>query len=73
MCLFDQEGPSANAVKDAQRTKTHAGTDRTLSIVWSAQGLGETTDRAVAWYRDLLVEAGATVEEVTLVTASGAT
>ena len=73
VCLFDQEGPSANAVKDAQRTKTHAVTERTLSIVWSAQGLGEATDRAVAWYRDLLVEAGATVEEVTLVTASGAT
>src|SRR5262245_60294678 len=31
VCLFDQEGPCGNAVKDAQRTKTAAETTRTLS------------------------------------------
>src|SRR6185503_4009822 len=39
LCLFDAEGPCANAVKDAQRTKTHGGTRRTLSIVWGTNAL----------------------------------
>src|SRR5437867_13119421 len=30
LCLFDAEGPCANADKDAQRTKTTEGTTRTL-------------------------------------------
>jgi DNA/RNA-binding domain of Phe-tRNA-synthetase-like protein len=34
LCFFDAEGPCANAVKDAQRTKTTGNTRRTLSIVW---------------------------------------
>jgi len=34
LCLCDAEGPCTNAVKDTQRTKTHGGTRRTLSIVW---------------------------------------
>src|SRR5436190_299382 len=29
LCLCDADGPCANAVKDAQRTKTHPGTMRT--------------------------------------------
>ena len=33
LCLFDADGPCANAVKDAQRTKTDAATRRTLSLV----------------------------------------
>ena len=47
-------GPCANAVKDAQRTKTHEGTTRTLSIVWGTQSQRERTERAYAWYRDLM-------------------
>src|SRR5262249_51537576 len=31
LCLFDAEGPCANAVKDAQRTKTRTETRQTLS------------------------------------------
>jgi len=34
LCLFDADGACANAVRDAQRTKTDALTRRTLSIVW---------------------------------------
>lgn len=62
--LADADGPCANAVKDAQRTKTHAGTVRTLSVVWGARALGDRTARAVAWYRELLGRLGATTEDV---------
>lgn len=64
LCLFDAEGPCANAVKDSQRTKTHAGTTRTLSVVWGAKALGDRTARATAWYRELLEELGAKTEAV---------
>lgn len=59
LCLFDAEGACANAVKDSQRTKTHAGTTSTLSILWGARGLEPELDRACAWYRDLLSRLGA--------------
>ena len=64
LCLCDAGGPCANAVKDAQRTKTHQGTTRTLSIVWGTQSLSERTAQAYAWYRDLLDRAGAVTEAV---------
>jgi DNA/RNA-binding domain of Phe-tRNA-synthetase-like protein len=60
LCLFDAEGPCANAVKDCQRTKTHAGTVRTLSVVWGSLALGDLTERVTNWYRELLERAGAT-------------
>lgn len=59
LCLFDADGPCANAVKDAQRTKTHGSTRRTLSLVWGCVGWEERLERAVGWYRDLLERAGA--------------
>lgn len=65
-CLFDADGPCANAVKDAQRTKTSADTRATLSLVWGARALGDRTARTVAWYRALLAEAGASTEDVML-------
>lgn len=58
-CLFDAEGPCANAVKDAQRTKTSATTRATLSVVWGASALQSQVDATVAWYRELLGRAGA--------------
>jgi DNA/RNA-binding domain of Phe-tRNA-synthetase-like protein len=64
LCLFDAEGPCANAVKDAQRTKTNADTRRTLTVLWGTKVLGDRTARAFAWYRELLVLLGATVEPV---------
>jgi DNA/RNA-binding domain of Phe-tRNA-synthetase-like protein len=64
LCLFDAEAPCANAVKDAQRTKTNADTRRTLTILWGARPLGDRTARAFAWYRELLERLGATVERV---------
>lgn len=62
--LADADGPCANAVKDAQRTKTHAGTSRTLSVVWGARALGDRAARTAAWYRELLGRLGATTEDV---------
>ena len=54
VCLFDAAGPTGTPVKDAQRTKTHAGTRRTLSIVWGTVALPGRTAIATRWYRELL-------------------
>lgn len=59
LCLHDELGPCANAVKDAQRTKTGPLTTRTLTLIWSSRELSERSDRAVAWYRESLLELGA--------------
>jgi DNA/RNA-binding domain of Phe-tRNA-synthetase-like protein len=64
LCLGDAQGPCANAVKDAQRTKTHAGTTRTLSILWGPRSQGTRSEQALAWYRELLARVGATTEVV---------
>jgi len=58
LCLHDADGPCANAVKDAQRTKTGPETRRTLSVVWACTGLEDRLDAAVAWYRELLERTG---------------
>jgi DNA/RNA-binding domain of Phe-tRNA-synthetase-like protein len=63
-CLCDASGPCANAVKDAARTKTGPRTLRTLSIVWGVARLRERTERAIAWYRELLERAGARTERI---------
>jgi DNA/RNA-binding domain of Phe-tRNA-synthetase-like protein len=64
VCLCDAVGPCANAVKDAQRTKTHAGTTKTLSIIWSSVRLARRGERAAAWYREILDRAGATTGDL---------
>jgi DNA/RNA-binding domain of Phe-tRNA-synthetase-like protein len=58
-CVFDAAGPCANAVKDAQRTKTGLDTARTLSVVWGCAPHETRATDAVAWYRQLLHRAGA--------------
>jgi DNA/RNA-binding domain of Phe-tRNA-synthetase-like protein len=64
VCLFDAGGPCANAVKDAQRTKTSAETRRTLAVVWGTRALPGRAREAAGWYRRLLADAGAATEEV---------
>ena len=59
LTLHDAEGPCGGPVKDSQRTKTHDGTTRTLSIIWGTDALPGHTDAALTWYRDLLHRAGA--------------
>ena len=59
VCLFDAEGPCANAVKDAQRTKTDGSTVRTLSIIWGSAGWEHHLDSVNEWYQSLLASIGA--------------
>ncbi len=63
LCLFDSEGPCANAVKDAQRTKTGPGTVQTLTLIWGTTALPGRAGEAEVWYRMLLHQAGATTTE----------
>jgi len=58
-CVFDAEGPCANAVRDSHRTKTRGETTRTLSVVWAPADLATRRDAAVDWYRQLLERLGA--------------
>jgi DNA/RNA-binding domain of Phe-tRNA-synthetase-like protein len=60
LCLFDADGPCANAVKDAQRTKTTPQTTKTLSVLWGSTALPGRTEAAARWYRGLLEALGAT-------------
>jgi DNA/RNA-binding domain of Phe-tRNA-synthetase-like protein len=64
LCLLDQAGPCANAVKDSQRTKTGATTRDTLTLIWGASRLGDHAQRAAAWYRQLLERSGARYVEL---------
>src|SRR5205823_13236865 len=64
LCLFDAEGPCANAVKDAQRTKTNHSTRETLSLIWGTQSLAGLAGATDVWYRELLEQHGATTEPV---------
>ena len=66
LSLFDSEGPCANAVKDAQRTKTNAETTGTLSVVWGCAGYEDRLAAAVSWYRELLGRAGLRTETASL-------
>jgi uncharacterized protein YdeI (YjbR/CyaY-like superfamily)/DNA/RNA-binding domain of Phe-tRNA-synthetase-like protein len=64
LCLFDADGPCANAVRDAQRTKTRLDTTSTLSVVWGTVGQEERLREATSWYRALLERVGAETERV---------
>ncbi len=66
LCLADAEGPCANAVKDAQRTKTTEQTTRTLSLVWGTTELPGRAAQTEAWYRRLLEQCGASTEIATI-------
>lgn len=59
LCLWDAEGPCANAVKDAQRTKTHPDTRRTLTVIWGTNAAPGRAAAAERWYREILERLGA--------------
>ena len=59
LALFDALGPCGGPVKDSQRTKTHAGTIETISVVWGTAELGGRTASTAAWYGDLMGALGA--------------
>ncbi|MBL8750022.1 MAG: hypothetical protein JNK78_12735 [Planctomycetes bacterium] len=65
LCLFDANGPCANAVKDAQRTKTVAGTRNVIAVVWGSDAPdSQHAARTAAWLSSLFVRLGAAVERV---------
>jgi DNA/RNA-binding domain of Phe-tRNA-synthetase-like protein len=64
LCVFDAQGPCANAVRDSQRTKTHDDTRTTLSVVWGCSGFEQRLADAEHWYRQLLELSGATTTSV---------
>lgn len=70
LCLHDADGPCANAVKDAQRTKTRAETRRALVVVWGTRALPGRTAATVAWYRALLARLGASTTDVRITAAA---
>lgn len=59
LCLFDTEGPCANAVKDAQRTKTSPSTTRTLSVVWGTTALHGRARAVADWLAEVHQRLGA--------------
>jgi DNA/RNA-binding domain of Phe-tRNA-synthetase-like protein len=65
LCLVDAQGPCANAIKDAQRTKTSDSTRSSLSILWSSRALAAQTTAALELYRSLLRDV-AEIEPVAL-------
>ena len=64
LCLYDAAGPCANAVRDAQRTKTTADTRSTLSVIWGCAGFELRLKETEHWYRALLASVGATTKQV---------
>jgi len=58
LCLFDDCGPCANAVKDSQRTKTHDETTKTLTIVWGTKSLPDRAEQTMSWYREITKRLG---------------
>jgi DNA/RNA-binding domain of Phe-tRNA-synthetase-like protein len=61
LCLHDAEGPCAGPVKDSQRTKTHPGTRRTLSLLWGTREVPGRTAQTLEWYSQILRRLGAEV------------
>jgi DNA/RNA-binding domain of Phe-tRNA-synthetase-like protein len=61
ICLHDAQGPCGGPVKDSQRTKTHPGTEHTLSVVWGTTSLPGRTEAAAHWYAELMTQLGGVV------------
>ncbi len=64
LCLHDADGPCANPVKDAQRTKTGSTTSNTLTILWGLEGYRSALEEAYTWYQSLLEDHGARTERI---------
>jgi DNA/RNA-binding domain of Phe-tRNA-synthetase-like protein len=54
LCLFDDVGPCANAVKDSQRTKTSDHTARSLVVIWGTNQLPGHSARTHEWFVELI-------------------
>jgi DNA/RNA-binding domain of Phe-tRNA-synthetase-like protein len=58
LSVIDAEGPCANAVKDAQRTKTTPETTRTLTVLWGYAADEKRVQIATKWLEELYTTAG---------------
>lgn len=70
LCLCDGEGPCANAVKDAQRTKVGPDTRHALMVLWGELSVELQARRAAAWAGELLASAGVQIAPVVAHTAA---
>jgi DNA/RNA-binding domain of Phe-tRNA-synthetase-like protein len=61
--LLDADGPCANAVKDAQRSKTDDATRRVLVLVWSTRALPGRGAAVAGFARGLLAGLGAAIAD----------
>lgn len=68
LCYFDADGPCANAVKDAQRTKTNDTTQSVTIIIWGTKALPQRADAVADWILEQLdgydIEACARVKRI---------
>jgi DNA/RNA-binding domain of Phe-tRNA-synthetase-like protein len=64
LSLHDADGPCANAVKDAQRSKTDDATRRTLTLVWGTRALAERAATVAALARELGRGLGAEIADL---------
>ena len=62
VCFYDRAGACANAVRDAQRTKTTDDTRATLTVVWGVAGYEQRVAAVVQWYRELVARLGGSTE-----------
>ncbi len=68
LCLFDDEGPCANAVKDSQRTKTSDATTSSLVVVWGTNRLPNHSSATESWFRELIEQKNlGEIESVTMI------
>jgi DNA/RNA-binding domain of Phe-tRNA-synthetase-like protein len=57
LVLFsDSDGPCANPVKDAMRTKTDAGTLETITILWGSKDVSAVVNDAFLWYKEIIAD-----------------
>lgn len=59
LCLFDDQGPCANGVKDSQRTKTNANTTKVVALFWGSRELPDQAQKAASWFEELIGRSGA--------------
>ena len=62
VCLFDAEGPAANAVKDSQRAKTTPESTRTLTLIWGTTAVPGRARALREWMVARIAELGGSVK-----------
>lgn len=63
LSLCDGDGPCANGVKDAQRSKTDADTRKLLVVIWASRSVPDLGEATAQWLADQLNGMGAQVTD----------